>query len=81
MKSTNPKELLKFRADPVLRRAIKLRAALDDVDLQDVIVAALRKVLAEEIAEVQRRGLVSDAILAGEPKKRSRKKDGESKRG
>ena len=54
------KDLVKFKADPVLRRAIRLRAAYEDVDLTDVIVGILTKALAEEIAEVQRRGLVSD---------------------
>ena len=72
----NPKELIKFRADPVLRRAIKLRAAYDDVDQQDVIVAALKEALAEEIREIERRGLAADANLEGEPPKRPRKRPG-----
>ena len=46
------KDLVKFKADPVLRRAIRLRAAYEDVDLTDVIVGILTKALAEEIAEV-----------------------------
>lgn len=79
MRQRNPKEFIKFRAAPVLRRAIKLRAAYDDVDLQDVIVAVLRKGLSAEIEEVQRRSLV-DSSSASEPKKvgRQRKKEGEN---
>ena len=68
MKPSSPKEVLKFRADPVLRRAIKLKAALLDVDLQDVIVEALREQLAEEILEVERRGLVSGGAAPKGPK-------------
>ncbi len=74
MEETNPKGLMKFRADPVLRRAIRLRAAYEDVDHQDVIVAILTEALAEEIAEVRRRGLVSDSKPPGEPKKSTRKR-------
>ncbi len=74
MEETNPKGLMKFRADPVLRRAIRLRAAYEDVDHQDVIVAILTEALAEEIAEVRRRGLVTDPNASGGPKKASRKK-------
>lgn len=74
MDQANPKGLLKFRADPVLRRAIRLRAAYEDVDHQDVIVAILTAALAEEISEVRRRGLVADPDASGGPKKASRKK-------
>ncbi len=74
MEETNPKGLMKFRADPVLRRAIRLRAAYEDVDHQDVIVAILTEALAEEIAEVLRRDSVTDPDAAGGPKKASRKK-------
>ena len=49
-------------------------AALDDVDLQDVIVAVLTEALAEEIAEVRRRGLVAGPDAPASPKKPSRKK-------
>jgi hypothetical protein len=52
------KQRIKFDTDAVTRRALRLRAVLDDVDLQDVINAALRLYLAEQIAEVVRRGLV-----------------------
>jgi hypothetical protein len=75
MKKAMPKEILKFRADPVLRRAIKLRAALDDVDLQAVIVRVLRTGLAAEIGEVQQRGLVTEQTgTPEEPKKPGRKR-------
>jgi hypothetical protein len=59
MKPTK-KELLKFRASPLLRRGIKLRAALLDLDLQDVIVQVLTEGLAEELQEVERRGLLNN---------------------
>jgi hypothetical protein len=68
------KDLVKFKADPVLRRAIRLRAAYEDVDLQDVIARILTEALAEEIAEVQRRGLVSDKEPAEKPQKGISKK-------
>ncbi len=74
MEEANPRGLMKFRADPVLRRAIRLRAAYEDVDHQDVIVAILTEALAEEIAEVRRRGIVPDTNASGGPKKTSRKK-------
>jgi hypothetical protein len=75
MSSPTPKDLLKFRADPLLRRAIRLRAALDDIDLQDVVVAALQKYLVEEIAEVQRRGLLDDpkSTLSKEQERKQRR--------
>jgi hypothetical protein len=74
MAEASSRDLVKFKADPVLRRAIKLRAAYEDVDLQDVIVGILTEALAEEIAEVQRRGLISDKEPAEKPQKPSRKK-------
>ena len=73
MEQANARDLVKFRADPVLRRAIKLRAAYEDVDLQDVIVAILTEALAEEIGEVRRRGLVAGTDAPGGPKNPSRK--------
>lgn len=73
MAEANLKGTLKFRADPVLRRAIKLRAAYEDADLQDVIVAILTEALAEEIAEVRRRGLIAGPDAPGSPKKPPRK--------
>lgn len=73
MDQANAKDLVKFKAEPTLRRAIKLRAAYEDTDLQDVIVAILTAALAEEIAEVRRRGPVK---APGEPaaKKSPRKR-------
>ena len=76
MEQANARDLVKFRADPVLRRAIKLRAAYEDADLQDVIVAILTGALAEEIAEVRRRGLVADPKPTTVPKKPTQKKPG-----
>ena len=58
MTMAGARELLKCRVDATLRRAIKLRAALLDVDLQDVMVAVLREGLRDEIHEVRQRGLV-----------------------
>ena len=74
MAEASSKDLVKFKADPVLRRAIKLRAAYQDIDLQDVIVGILTEALAEEIAEVQRRGLVSDKKPTERARKGSTKK-------
>ena len=74
MEQANARDLVRFRTDPVLRRAIKLRAAYEDADLQDVIVAIRTQALAEEIAEVQRRGLVPGPDAPGGPKKPLRKK-------
>jgi hypothetical protein len=58
MASEAKKELIKFTTDAATRRALKLRAALDDVDLQVVINSALKQYLAEQIEEVIKRGLV-----------------------
>jgi hypothetical protein len=66
-------EMVKFKADLVLRRAIKLRAALQGTTLQEVIVEALRAVLSDEINEVRQRGLV-DASSEVKPKATPRKK-------
>ena len=74
MAEASSKDLVKFKADPVLRRAIRLRAAYEDVDLQDVISRILTEALAEEIAEVQRRGLVSDKKPTEKPQKGISKK-------
>lgn len=78
MRQRSPKEFLKFRADPTLRRAIRLRAALEDKELQEVIVDVLRKGLSAEIDEVQRRGLVDQPPQADEPKKAGRKRKEET---
>lgn len=75
MKKSEPRSILKFRADPVLRRAIKLRAALDDSDLQDVVVDVLTKGLSAEIKEVLERGLVD---RAAQEKKAPRKRKGQA---
>src|SRR4051812_32580348 len=74
MKKGDSKELMKFKAESVLRRAIRLRAALDDVDQQDVIVEALERFLVEEIADVKRRDQVADSKPAEESRKQTRKK-------
>jgi hypothetical protein len=74
MRKKAPKEMLKFRADPVLRRAIRLKAALNDMDLQDVIGEILRKGLSAEIEEVQRRGLVQQQTVHSDQAKKSPRK-------
>jgi hypothetical protein len=60
MKTVGHRELLKFKATPLLRRAIKLRAALFDLDLQGVIVEVLTKGLDAELREVEKRGLLNN---------------------
>jgi hypothetical protein len=72
------RERIKFDTDPVTRRALRLRAVLDDVDLQDVVNAALRLYLAEQIDEVVRRGLVpgQDAGEAPRPGRRRKGRPG-----
>ena len=76
MKQRNPKEFVKFRADPTLRRAIRLRAALEDKDLQEIIVEVLRKGLSAEIEEVQRRGLMEQSAPIEKPKRGRKRKGG-----
>jgi hypothetical protein len=71
----NPKEVIKFRADPALRLAIRLRAVFEDRDMQDVIADLLRAALAEEINEVVRRGLC-DPPPGRPPGTRGRKRRG-----
>jgi hypothetical protein len=53
MKRTVAREIIKFRADPTLRKAIRLRATREDSEMQRVIANALLVRLAAEIAEVQ----------------------------
>jgi hypothetical protein len=72
------KELIKFRADPVLRRAIRLRAALQDRTITDIIVEALQAHLHEEIAEIRRRGSGDEPAAGGERRQPNgrRRRDG-----
>jgi len=72
---SSAKELVKFRADPTLRRAIKFRAALADSTLQDVIVKVLRDGLAKEIREVEEREAASDECPESPETPRGRKKN------
>lgn len=53
-------ELVKFKCTLALRRALKLRAALEDNDMTDVIIAALEVHLEEELAAVKSRGMDTD---------------------
>ena len=50
----------KFDTTPVIKRALQLRAFLDDIDLQDVVNASLSDYLAEQINEVVSRGMVRE---------------------
>ena len=52
MADKSKKELVKFLTEPVVKRALQLRAVIDGVDLQDVLNAALRVYLADQIREV-----------------------------
>jgi len=75
----NPvKERVKFDTDPVTRRALRLRAVIDDVEIQEVVNAALKKYLAKEIDEVLQRGLVSEQSVEKEPRKRKRESQQET---
>jgi hypothetical protein len=59
------KEVIKFKADPVLRRAIRLRGALEDRTITDIIIDALQAHLREEIAEIRRRGPADEPAAGG----------------
>jgi hypothetical protein len=74
----NAKEVVKFKADPVLRRAIRLRGALEDRSITDVIVEALQAHLHEEIAEIRRRGSGDEPAAGGERRQPNgrRRRDG-----
>jgi hypothetical protein len=79
MRGGATKELIKFRADPVLRRAIRLRGALEDRTITDVIVEALEDHLREELAEIRRRGPAGEPAAVREPRQpngRRRERDG-----
>jgi len=55
---------VKFVCPPEIQRAILVRAAYDDMTQQDVINAALRGYLAQEITEVEGR-LAAKVLLTG----------------
>jgi hypothetical protein len=67
------KEVMKFLAEPLLRRAVKLRAVLQDTTIQHVVSEILRSALSDEIAQVRQRGLLDDAPSEATPKATSRK--------
>ena len=48
----------KFETTAIIKRALQLRAFLDEADLQDVVNAALSAYLADQIGEVVSRGMV-----------------------
>lgn len=58
---------LKFGTNNIIKRAIELRAVLDDVHNEDVINAALQVYVSEQIDEVVKRGLVSGPVTAVTP--------------
>ncbi len=68
-------QAVKFLCDPVVRRAVQLRAVLDGTEQQRVIEAALRAYLPDQVDEVVRRGLVVEQP-AGAKKPGMRRKEG-----
>lgn len=61
MKTAIARELIKFRAEPELRKALKLRAAYDDCNITTVILDMLRTHLADQVREVRQRATASSA--------------------
>jgi hypothetical protein len=55
MKTEDTRELVKFRAEPEIRKALKLRAAYDDSNITIVVLDALRTYLADQLEEVRQR--------------------------
>ena len=66
---------VKIETTPVIKRALQLRAVIDDIDLQDVVNDALRVYLAEQIAEVISRGMVREEGGEQKPKTTRKRKD------
>ena len=64
----------KFGTTPVIKRALQLRAFLDDADLQDVVNASLSEYLTEQINEVVSRGIVRESESGEEKAKATRKR-------
>ena len=55
MKTAVTRELIKFRAEPEIRQALKLRAAYDDSNITTVVLDALRTHLADQLRAVRQR--------------------------
>lgn len=55
MKTEATRELVKFRAEPEIRKALKLRAAYEDSNITTVVLNALRTHLVDQIREVRQR--------------------------
>lgn len=58
MKDKQKRILIKFEISPAVKKALQFRAIFEDIDMQDVVNAALEIYLAPEIKEVTERGLV-----------------------
>jgi hypothetical protein len=67
------RDLIKFRAEPEIRLALKLRAAYDDGNITTVILDALRTHLADQIQEVRQRMTSSSNSLETDKPPRRRK--------
>lgn len=68
-------ELVKFKAPPAIRRALKLRAALEDVDMTDIIIEALTITLEPELKELHQRGLIDEVPRPKERKRPAKRKE------
>lgn len=74
MKDKQKKTLVKFEISMAIRKALQLRAVCEDVDMRDVVNAALKAYLAPEIKEVAERGLVKNhADVPSQSERASRK--------
>lgn len=52
-------DLIKFRASPEIRRALRLRAAQDDTDMTDVIIESLIIYLRPQFQELTNAGILT----------------------
>jgi len=59
MKTNVTRDLIKFRAEPEIRKALRLRAVYDDTNLTTVILDAIRIHLADQLREVRQRSTSS----------------------
>ena len=69
MKAEATRELVKFRAEPEIRKALRLRAAYDDSNITTVVLDALRTHLADQIREVRQR--MASSPVGSKPEKAS----------
>lgn len=69
MKTKTTRELVKFRAEPEIRKALKLRAAYDDSNITTVVLDALRTHLTDQIREIRQR--LASSPVGSQPEKAS----------